>query len=190
MKREPLIAFIAVLFITAVSAQSQSNSNDVVASILTSYSAKAFSEIPVTDNEIEQIVKCGIKAPSGRNKQPWRFTVVKDTALTHKIMPNIMNGNILIIVSGLNAEEGSTSLSFDCALATQNMYIAAQGLGLGAHIYGSRIRIINTVLKETLEIPEGYGAITVLRVGNVDKSIDAVSSASPRQQTEIVVNYK
>ena len=190
MKRKPFIVFMAVLLITAISANSQTNDNEVVASILTSYSVKAFSEIPVTDDEIDQIIKCGIKAPSGKNRQPWRFTVVKDTALLHKIMPGITDGNILIIISGLAADQGNTSLFFDCALATQNMYIAAQGLGLGAHIYGSRVRIINTIMKEELEIPEGYGAVTVLRIGNVDESIDAVSAASPRNQVETVVNYK
>ena len=181
---------MAVLLITAITANGQTNTNDVVASILTSYSAKVFSEIPVSDDEIEQIVKCGIKAPSGRNRQPWRFTVVKDTALTHSIMPGITEGNILIIISGLDAEQGKTNIYFDCALAVQNMYMAAQGLGLGAHIYGTGVNAINATLKDLLEIPEAYGAVSILRIGNVDKGVDAISSASTRNQIEAVVNFK
>ena len=105
MKRKSLIAFISVLLITAIAAKSQTNDNGVVASILASYSAKTFSEVPVSDDEIEQIVKCGIKAPSGKNGQPWRFTVVKDTSLTRKVMPDILVGNVLIIVSGPDADQ-------------------------------------------------------------------------------------
>jgi hypothetical protein len=43
------------------------------------------------------------------------------------------------------------------------MYIAAQALGL---------------------------AVTVLRIGNIDKNVDAVSAASARKKPEEVVNYK
>ena len=41
-----------------------------------------------------------------------------------------------------------------------------------------------------VEIPEGYMVISVLRIGNIDRSIDAVSSASPRKQIHDIVNYK
>ena len=190
MKRKSCIAFVVVLLITAISAKSQTNDNDVVASILTSYSARVFSEVPVSDDEIEQIVQCGIKAPSARNRQPWRFTVVRDTALTHSIMPGITEGNVLIIVSGLEAEQGKSNIYFDCGLAAQNMYMAAQGLGLGARIYGTGVSKINATMKEALEIPSEYGAVIILRIGNVDKNIDAVSSASTRNQAEAVVNFK
>ena len=97
---------------------------------------------------------------------------------------------MLIIVSGLDAEQGKTNVYFDCALAIQNMYIAAQSLGLGAHIYGSPTAKINSTMKDVLEIPEGYGAVSILKIGNLDKNIDAISSASPRNEKEVIVNYK
>jgi nitroreductase len=70
------------------------------------------------------------------------------------------------------------------------MYIAAQSLGLGAHIYTGPVGNINSTRKQALAIPEGYRVISVLRVGNIDKNIDAVSSASPRKKLEEIVNYK
>jgi hypothetical protein len=45
-------------------------------------------------------------------------------------------------------------------------------------------------MKQILEIPYGYRVVSVLRVGNIDKSVDAVSSASTRKKLEEVVNYK
>jgi hypothetical protein len=41
-----------------------------------------------------------------------------------------------------------------------------------------------------VQIPPSYRTIVVLRIGNVDKSVDAVSAASPRKKLEEVVNYK
>jgi nitroreductase len=190
MKRKPFLAIIVMLLLTTLIVKSQSSDNNVVELILSSYSAKTFSTQPVTDIEIEQIVKCGMKAPSARNKQPWFFTVVRDTSLLNKIFPNLVAGNALIVVSGPNDTQSRTSVVFDCGLALQSMYIAAQGLGLGAHIYGRPVSVINESMLSILEIPEGYSAISVLRIGNLDQSVDGFSSASPRNQLEDIVNYK
>ena len=105
------------------------------------------------------------------------------------IISNVLPGNVLIIVSGTEAQQSLISVDFDCALATQNMFMAAQGLGLGARIYGSPVASLNTK-KEALHIPAGYRAVIVLRIGNIDKSVDAVSSASARKKPEEIINYK
>ena len=66
----------------------------------------------------------------------------------------------------------------------------AQSLGLGAHIYTGPISNISESTINTLEIPKGYRIISLLRIGNTDKSVDAVSTASPRKQMDDVVVYK
>lgn len=99
------------------------------------------------------------------------------------------NSTIDIIMSGYSAK-AFTSVDFDCALATQNMYIAAQSLGLGAHIYGSPAKDINSTKKQALGIPDDYRAVTILRIGHIDKNVDATSSASSRKKMEDMVNYK
>jgi nitroreductase len=74
-------------------------------------------------------------------------------------------------------------------LATENMFIAAHSLGLGARIYGSPSGKINSD-KELFQIPAGYKAVVVLRIGNADKSVDSVSGATPRKTAGEVINYK
>ena len=101
---------------------------------------------------------------------------------------NVVPGNVLIIVSGVESESGSTS-DFDCGLATESMFIAAHSLGLGARIYGGPSGIINSK-KELFQIPAGYKAVVALRIGNIDKTVDAVSAATPRKNFEEVINYK
>jgi nitroreductase len=189
MYRKTVMSVIVVVFSGMIILRAQTSGNNVVDAILKSYSAKVFITTPVSDTDIDVIVKCGMKAPSGRNMQPWRFTVVKDQTFTGELLQNITAGNILIIVSGQEKQDGTVD-PFDCALATENMYVAAQSLGLGAHIYAGPVAGINTNWKEKLGIPAGFRAVTVLRIGNIDKNVDAVSSASTRKKQEEIVNYK
>lgn len=182
-----VIAIITVSLLETAGTHAQQSKNEVVASIIASYSQRSYTTAPVTDDQIKQIVACGLKAPSARNLQPWMFTVVRNAELARRIMPQITEGNILIVVSG---EGASTGVHFDCGLASQNMFVAAQALGLGARMYGSPAGNINNTMKDDLGIPETHAAIIVLRVGNVDKSVDAVSSASTRKPPESIVIFK
>jgi nitroreductase len=181
-----ILLLVAALF--AVSKlHGQISDNCVANAILSAYSERVYTSQPVTDQQLDLILKCGVKAPSGMNKQPWKFTVIKDDSVTKKIINNIVPGNVLVIISGIESE-GGTIDNFACGLTTESMFIAAHGLGLGARIYGSPVGNINSNI-EQFQIPSGYKAVMVLRIGNVDKSVDAVSAATPRKKPEEVINY-
>lgn len=145
MVRKSLMTVFLMLVSGTAILNSQTNNASILDVIMSGYSAKMFTTNPVSDSEIDQIVKCGMKAPSGRNIQPWKFTVVKDQTMTKEILQDITAGPVANI---------------------------------------------NTSWKQKLEIPADYKAVTVLRVGSIDKSVDAVSSASTRKKPEEVVNYK
>lgn len=181
-------SLLVFVLLAASKLNGQTADNCVAQVILTGYSEKAYISEPVSDQQLDLILKCGIKAPSARNNQPWRFTVIKDEATMKEAINNVMPGNVLIIVSGIESQSGTTP-DFDCGLATESMFVAAHSLGLGARIYGSPVGNINSK-KELFQIPSGYKAVIVLRIGNVDKSTDAASGATPRKNPEEVVNYK
>lgn len=48
-------------------------------------SIRMFSDRPVSRETIENLVKVAASAPSGANKQPWRFVCVQDPALRREI---------------------------------------------------------------------------------------------------------
>jgi iodotyrosine deiodinase len=48
-------------------------------------SVRDFSDAPVSQETMEWLVKCAGSAPSGANKQPWRFVCVQDPALKRQI---------------------------------------------------------------------------------------------------------
>ena len=41
-------------------------------------SIRKFKDAPVSDEAVEAILNAGLQAPSGKNRQPWRFVVVKE----------------------------------------------------------------------------------------------------------------
>jgi nitroreductase len=183
-----LSSLLAVAFFMVAELHGQIYENCVADAILSGYSEKAYTSEPVTDQQLDLILKCGIRAPSARNNQPWKFTVIKDETTMKEIIRNIVPGNVLVIVSGEESDEGGTP-DFDCGLATESMFVAAHGLGLGARIYGSPVGNINSN-REMFQIPQGYRAVVVLRIGNIDRSVDAVSAATSRKAMEELVNYK
>ena len=186
MKIKLFLFAIALFSVTKFYAQvTDTSCSDV---LLNGYSEKLYTSKPVTDLQLDFILKCGIKSPSARNLQPWKFTVIKDEPTMKEVVNDIVPGNVLIVVSGIEREDGNIP-DFDCGLATQSMFVAAHSLGLGARIYGGPVGNINSN-KELFQIPSGYKAVVALRVGNIDKTVDAVSAASPRKTPEEIINYK
>ena len=189
MRKTIGISMMVLLLLAVVGSSGQTSTNAVIQLILSSYSPRNFSEKPVTDDQLEQILKCGIKAPSARNRQPWKFTVVRDMTKVQDAFRNIQSGNVIILVSGMESESGQMNVDFDCALATENMFIATLSLGLGARIYTGPVGRINADMRETLQVPEGYRVVSALRIGNLTDDADAVTQATPRKEMKEVVNY-
>jgi hypothetical protein len=115
------VTFLLIALFAASKLFCQTNDNCVTSVLLSGYSEKVYTTAPVTDEQLDLILKCGIKAPSGRNIQPWKFTVIKDQATMKEIINDVFPGNVLVIISGIESESGTTP-DFDCALATESMF--------------------------------------------------------------------
>ncbi len=189
MARKALFVFALLMFLLATTVFGQSKSADIANFISSAYSVNNFTTVPVDPKDLELILQCGVRAPSARNSQPWHFTVVKDLETMKKIVPDAMDGNVLIIISGVDLRERSAAIAFDCALATENMYLAAQSLGLGSHIYTGPVANLNTEYKDLVGIPSGSIGVAVLKIGNAIRKADAVSSASVRKTESEIITY-
>jgi nitroreductase len=177
---------VTCLFFTAVLTGGTAE-EAAVSVILNNFGARSYAAGGIPRADLDKIVSAGVRAPSAGNRQPWHFTVVSDTQLTKKIMGNAPDGNVFIIVS---ADPSSRDALFDCALATGNIYLAAQALGYGSRIYVSLLNTVNGSLKSDLGIQQGFNAVAVIRIGRLASSVDAVSSASPRKPASDTVTYR
>jgi nitroreductase len=179
---------LSILFgVAGLSYVAAEEAADTVSVILNNFGARNYDAGAIPRADLEKIVAAGIRAPSASNKQPWHFTVVSTPALTAKLINGLPEGNTLIIVS---ADSDNRDNFLDCALAIENIYLAAQALGYGSRIYASPVSKINGGLKKELGIPAERAVVAVVRVGRLAKNADAATSASPRKPADTVVTYK
>lgn len=72
--------------------------NEAINNILTRKSIRAFKDTPVPQEFVEQIIACGMAAPSSKNSRPWKFKVLQDKKILSEL------GNILINSQNLDTE--------------------------------------------------------------------------------------
>jgi nitroreductase len=186
--KKAVIVFCALFTQIALSSLSaQEASNPGLQVILNHYAASNFIAGSVNKADLDLIVRAGIRAPSSNNRQPWHFTVIQNQNLVKQIMPQAMDGNVLIVVS----VAGTGWEILDGGLATESVYLAAQALGYGSRIYTGPTRdALNNRFKAELGLPSGYSAIGLVRIGKVALRADVVTGASSRKNADAVVNYK
>ena len=158
--------------------------------MLNHYAARNFLTGAISAADLDVLIQAGVRAPSASNRQPWHFTVVRTLSLAQKIVPQAVEGNVLIVISAAGDGKTNTREIIDCALATESIYLAAQALSLGSRIYTGPINALNSNLKGELGLPSGHNAVAVVRVGKVQPGVDAVSAASARKKAEELVTYK
>jgi nitroreductase len=102
-------------------------------------SVRAYTEAPVSEDVVQQILACAMQAPSACNEQPWQFVVVRDKALLAKvggINPYAVyakNAPVAIVVAGdTSLDKCGGYWVQDCSACAENMLLAAHALGLGA----------------------------------------------------------
>ncbi len=185
MRATLALALIGASFLCPAFVSGQAG-NEAVASFISSvYSPRTFTAEPVEASDIATILKCGVKAPSARNMQPWHFTVVRDASIIKNLIPGAVAGNVLIVVSS-NRDDPGTFL--DCGLATENIFLSAQALGYGSHIYTGPVAKLNKNYRAAIGLPAGYNAVSIVRVGSIDTKVDALSSASSRKPESELAN--
>ena len=144
---------------------------DVLEAIRTRRSIRKYKDQPVSDELIDKILTAGIWAPSGMDNQPWRFAVIRDTALKAEIGKQSMHTAILTSAPVLIAVFLDHQVTFDVVkdaqsmgACLQNMWLALHSLGLGAAWIGEIRKNMENVRK-ICGAHEKYELMAVLAVG-------------------------
>lgn len=115
--------------------------NKVYDNILTRASVRSFTDKAIERSDLEMILDAGVHAPSGMNKQTWRFTVLSSQdkiqgfakavreALGRDEGYNFYKPAALVIMSN---DRDNHLGEADCACALENMFLMAHELGIGS----------------------------------------------------------
>jgi nitroreductase len=141
---------------------------DTIEAIQNRYSCRSYRADPVSSEILMQLVDAGRLAPSGRGEQPWEFVVVTNVSILKELAkaaesgPHIGRAAACIVVFG---KRDSKYVMEDCSAATQNILLAATGLGLGAcWIAGDKKNYAGQV-ESLLKAPEGLKLISLISIG-------------------------
>lgn len=166
--------------------------NAVIETMLKRRSVRKYEDRPVARELLEEIVKCGQYAATAIGLQPWHFTVVTDRGMLDRIsaanavimeqdpnLPPMLRADIeagnydsfrgapcAVLLAG---ENGKVFADVDCAIAVDNMALAAESLGLNTCILASfkpsLMGEAGSAMRAELGIPEGYTPNLALAIG-------------------------
>jgi nitroreductase len=179
---------------------------DVNAAILGRRSVREYALGTIDEKTISALVDAAIHAPSAVNEQPWTFTVVRNQERLSRIsaaakiymlatMPESSHSErfrsrltnpdfhifyhapLLILISA--AEQGPWIVE-DCALAAENLMLAAYAAGLGTCWIGFAQGYLNTDAgKRELDLPASWVPVAPIIVGHPGTAVAAVSRRPP-----------
>lgn len=137
-------------------------------------SVRKYKEQSVSREQLTDLLKAGMAAPSACNNQPWEFIAVDDEAIMDELRSNLRNGPYnapAAIVALYNEKIGNNTncnqfWQQDLSAVTENIMIAAAGLELGTVWLGTYPKK-DTVEKvqKILGIPKEILPLVVIYVG-------------------------
>ena len=102
-------------------------------------SVRKFKEDPVPEEAVRDILKAAMSAPSAGNWQPWEFVVVTDSKDREKLSQaspfakQAKSAPVIFVIAGRRDNEWA---AFDCAMAAENLLLAAANMGYGGTYCG------------------------------------------------------
>jgi nitroreductase len=155
-------------------------------------SVREYTEEPVDDAILRELIAAAIQAPSAINQQPWAFIVVKDAAILSRISDQakahflkaslaapahpfrdmlndpkfhiFYHAPALVVIAAAEPTDWAIE---DCALAAENLMLAAYAKGLGTCWIGFAQHWLATADgKAALGVPPSLSPIAPIIVGH------------------------
>ncbi len=173
--------------------------NQVIATIMERRSIRKYKPQPVEREKMDIILKCGINAPNGQNKQSWEVRVVDNPELMEEIKeamakghpdmdPEMVKGCLrgaptMVFIARAKSYDFS---AYDCGLMAENMMLSAWSMGVGSICLGSPVRFLTDneaclPILEKLGFSEDYELCLCVGFGYADES----PAAKPRDWNKV-----
>jgi nitroreductase len=181
---------------------------DLKEALYTRRCVREFTTEPIDDAALRQLIDAAVQAPSAINQQPWLFCVIRDKTMLAEIsqqakmyvlksspfgplphhLQQLLNDQsfdifyhapALVVIS---ATAGSPFVTEDCAVAAENLMLAARAAGLGTCWIGLAEPWLETPDGKTLlKLPPNYKPVAPIIVGHPKSEPPPV----PRKDPEI-----
>ncbi len=148
--------------------------NPTLETILRRRSIRKYTDQPVEPEKLDLLLKAAMAAPSAMNCRPWEFIVVTDPEKLVQFRKRLIFGDrnapAAIVVCGNPALSTNPAARLfwvqDCSAATENILIAAVGLGLGTVWIGVHpVADFVRVVRKIMSIPKKVTPLCLIYVG-------------------------
>ena len=202
MKRLLFLA-VAALMSAACCQTSNSEAEAVDNVIMSRRSIRNYKQIPVSRDTMQVILKAGINAPNGQNRQSWEIRVVDNPDTMSEIKAAMSAANPDVPMAGDSFRNApvmafiaaDTSYDFsllDCGMLSENMVLSAWSMGVGSICLGSPVRFLdgsesirsNPEIRKVMDklgFSEGYQLVLCVGFGYPLESPDA----KPRDESKL-----
>ena len=201
MKRLLFLA-VAALMSAACCQTSNSEAEAVVNVIMSRRSIRNYKQMPVSRDTMQVILKAGINAPNGQNRQSWEIRVVDNPDTMSEIKAAMSAANPDVPMAGDSFRNApvmafiaaDTSYDFsllDCGMLSENMVLSAWSMGVGSICLVSPVRFLdgsesirsNPEIRKVMDklgFSEGYQLVLCVGFGYPLESPDA----KPRDESK------
>ena len=174
------------------SKESAKDSESVDNVIMARRSIRQYSKQTISRDTLDQIIKCGINAPNGQNRQAYEIRVVDNPQLLKEISDAVVKNNkdMSLKPGADNIFFGATTVVFigndtsydmsqvDCGLLGENIMLSAWEKGIGSCCMAFPIRLMKesescAPLIQKLGFSAGYNLLYCIAMGYPNEKPDA-----------------
>lgn len=147
-------------------------------------SHRKYQDAPISEEVLERLLDAMRLAPSGSNRQPWRFVIVRDKDLRQRLVAACYNQKFiaeapLVVVACAVPGTSVRGACVNLSIALDHLSLAAVDEGLGTCWIGA---FTESEVRSILGIPEDVSVVMLMTVGYPTES----PAPRPRKQpTEI-----
>lgn len=181
---------------------------DLIETIASRRAVREYTKEPVDEATIRRLIDAAIQAPSAVNEQPWTFTVVRDPVVLDRLSRAAKAHMLATLPAGYHSahlrprlEDAQFQVFYhapalivisatapgpwiveDCAMAAENLMLAAASEGLGTCWIGFAQGYLNTDEgKKALGLPASWVTVAPIIVGHPKGKTTPV----PRKEPEV-----
>jgi nitroreductase len=150
---------------------------DTLKAILTRRSVRQFTNQDVSKEDLMDLLRAGMQAPSAGNEKPWHFIVIDDPELLHKIPEFHPYAEMLhqaplaiLVCSDRDLEKHRATWLQDCSAAIENILLTAHAKGLGGvwlGIFPNGDRVAG--MQSLLSMPETIRPVGLVAIGHPEQ---------------------
>ena len=147
---------------------------DTLDCLMTRRSIRSYTDQPVSDEQVNVLLRAALQAPSALDERPWQLIVVRDKALFTALdnpdsdQSMLRECGVAILVCGDTQREKIPGFWVqDCSCAAQNILLAAHAQGLGA-VWLAMYSLENNIriLREHLGLPAHIEPLALITLGH------------------------